>query len=442
MKVRALSIVMFAGLMVPAAGWAGEVEMMAQMKALEARVAALEMKLDEQSCCIAESKKCIQEQMQVIEEYKKKVREEGLSASLVRPERNGINVGGFKIGAGMTGVGQYAVDTNSVDTGRGKDALDGTFSSDIGITKDIGDDGEAFLHMEYGQPGAPGVESEINVYPFTNVNKEADEAGFRISEGWYKQEFFDDKMSVMAGKFDPTVYFDDNVCANDETTQFLSRMFRNNPAIEFPDDNALGAKLAYSPFDMLELSAGALDANAKWERMDKNLFSIAQANVRPKFFDKEGNYRFILWRNDKHHTKLLDPSENGQANYGYAMSFDQALIDPVTAFARFGWQEPTVSVVEYSWSSGVQIAGSSWKRPDDTVGIAVGQAIPGWAYKQANSGFEALWQTNCEVYYNWKVNNYLALSPDAQIIWNPNGGDPNDARDPVTVYGVRAQVDF
>jgi uncharacterized coiled-coil protein SlyX len=446
MKARLLSVFVVAAMLFPGAAWAAEADMMlqmqAEMKALESRVASLEMKLEEQNCCILESKKCLEEQRKEISEYKEKVKEMGLSPLLVRPERNGLNVAGFKIGAGMTGVGQYSPNTNSVDTGKGKDAFDGTFSSDIGISKDVGEHGEAFLHMEYGQPGAPGVESEMNVYPFTGVNRDADTAGFRISEAWYEHKLFDDKLTVTGGKLDATIYFDDNACANDETTQFLNRMFRNNSAIEFPDDNGPGVRVAIAPVDMLEVSAGVFDAAGNWEKMNTNLFTVGQVNVRPNFMEKEGNYRFIVWNNNKSHTDIMDPTMDDKANYGYALSCDQVLWDPITVFSRFGWQEPKVSTVEYSWSTGVQVSGSIWKRPDDVFGVAVGQAIPGYAYKKSRQDMEAGFQTNLEVYYNLKVNDNLSLSPDAQFIFDPNGGDPNDSHETISVYGVRAQVDF
>jgi hypothetical protein len=342
----------------------------------------------------------------------------------------------------LTVIGQYAVDANNVDTEKTADTVDGTMSADIGITKEIGDFGKAFLHLEYGQTGAPGVERDIMAYPFTNVNREANTSGFSVSEGWYEHSLFDKKFTFMIGKFDPTIYFDDSTIANDETTQFLGRMFRNNPAIEFPDDNAPGCRAMLIPWDMLELSAGVLNARASWERLDRDLFSIAQANVRLKFFGREGDYRFILWRNDKYHTKLTDSEMSKKDNYGYALCFDQSIMNPFTIFARFGMQNQSVSTVWCSWSAGCQFTGAPWRRKDDVLGFAVGQAIPGHDYKEAHPAYSADTQTNLEVYYNIKINNYLAVTPDYQVIWNPNGGDPDDRKAPISVFGLRGQLDF
>jgi len=56
-------------------------------------------------------------------------------------------------------------------------------------------------------------------------------------------------------------------------------------------------------------------------------------------------------------------------------------------------------------------------------------------------GRDAKNETHFEVYYNFRVNKYLALSPSAQIILDPYGDDAG-SEDLVAVYTLKSHVDF
>jgi len=79
-------------------------------------------------------------------------------------------------------------------------------------------------------------------------------------------------------------------------TAWICSFFRNNPAIEFPENN-LGLKMQTAFPEWLELSLGALSSNYNLEKIDQHVFGIAQINVKTRFNDREGNFRFIGWRN-------------------------------------------------------------------------------------------------------------------------------------------------
>ena len=76
------------------------------------------------------------------------------------------------------------------------------------------------------------------------------------------------------------------------------------------------------------------------------------------------------------------------------------------------------------------------------MALAVGQAIPGKEYGDAENPHRN--ETHLETYYSFKVNDYLTLSPDFQVIWDPNGfgNEEEGDNDPIFVYGGRAQVGF
>ena len=135
-----------------------------------------------------------------------------------------------------------------------------------------------------------------------------------------------------------------------------------------------------------------------------------------------------------------------QENYGYGFSCDQMLTDTFGWFGRFGWANPDVYAgednlgTEYTWSTGLEMKGGFWNRKEDVVAIAVGQVIPGSEYKDAAASGRHGNETHFETYYSCKLNDHLTLSPDVQVIWDPDG--QTEGQDAIFVYGVRGQIDL
>ena len=63
--------------------------------------------------------------------------------------------------------------------------------------------------------------------------------------------------------------------------------------------------------------------------------------------------------------------------------------------------------------------------------------IPSDDYGDAGNDDDA--EGHLEAYYNFRLNDNLAISPDYQLIWNPNG---NDDADPINIFAMRGQLDF
>lgn len=402
-----------------------------ELAELKARIAQLEQKLAKQ------------------EEKVTELKEEGVSAW------EGLN-----IGAGATFVVQGTVDANR-STNPKEDATDGSYSVDLEIEKEFGDFGLGFVHLETGD-GA-GVEDELEV--FSNVNRDADDSDNSVSltEAWYEHYFLDNQFTLTAGKIDSTCYVDQNGIANDEGAQFLGRIFRNAPTIDFPDNNAgLRALIAPASISWLELEAQIMDGAGDWEDIFDNIFTTYQLNIKPEIFaGLSGNYRAYGWYKHTDHTEWaeVDNEFNQSAHkYGFGLSCDQQITDNFTLFTRYGWCNPDVYdsgitssssanySLEHSWSVGAQLNGEVWGRDQDYLGLALGMAVPGDKYKEAGVDRKADNEGHFELYYAWYVNDHLTLSPDLHVIWNPFGSDyivNNERRDDtITVIGCRAQVDF
>lgn len=436
--------------------FAEDVSLKDEINQLKARVQGLEDRLGEQDKCIKEQRRCILDQDRKIAEYESRLAQ--FDTDLHRQTGAPLSLaGGLEIGAGGTVVIQGTTNTNNATAGVNKKEgrTDVSYSADITIGRAFPDAGSrAFLHLEAGQ-GA-GVEDNLTLY--SNTNRDADnDNNVRLTEFWYEQALFRDKAALTIGKLDPTAYFDNNEAANDETTQFLGRIFRNSPVIEFPDNTA-GLRLAYMPREWLELAYGVFDGNSDWEKIWDNFFNIGQLVLKTDFFNLPGNYRFLGWHNDVYHTNWLDSEKTKEANYGFGLSFDQEITDSVMLFTRYGWQDPEVynpgimAVGElnysltHSWSAGLQLAGGLWGREKDVFAFAVGQVIPSEDYKKAGEALDpvrrAKTEGHLETYYRIYVHDHLSLSPDFQYIWNPFGRDVAEDTDNIFVGGMRTQVDF
>lgn len=369
-----------------------------------------------------------------------------LDAHLLHRKEGYLLLGGLRMGLGSTFIIQGTDNANG-DTlsGRGEDVTDASYSIDLEFEKEFEDYGKAFLHVETGD--GPGVEDELQV--FSNVNRDADDSNnsMTITEAWYEHYFKAAPAKLMAGKIDGTILIDTNEYANDETSQFLGRMFRNSPVIEFPD-NTIGLSLEAEPADKLNIKLLMMDGDNDWEDVTEKGFYAMQLNLMPGFFERSGNYRLIGWLNDREHTKWDNAARTKERAYGFGLSFDQELTDELGMFMRYGWQDPDVHLngdsfsLEYAWSVGMQLKGKPWNRGEDVFGFAIGQAAPSDEYKKSDTSLNARNEGHLEAYYNFKANEHLVLSPDVQVIWNPYGDDAAKGNSVITVIGMRGQVDF
>jgi carbohydrate-selective porin OprB len=347
----------------------------------------------------------------------------------------------LEMGIGITSILQS---THNANGETNNDAVDASYSFDLTLLKTFDEHSQTFLHFEQGN--GLGVTDELML--FSNVNADANpDESIKIAQAWYEHSFSPKDLDLVLtiGKIDPTSYIDDNAYANDETTQFLGDMFKKSPAIEFPD-NAFGVRLDFEISDSADMNFVLLDANADWEDVLEDPFLAGQITVKPKILDRDGNYRVIVWINDREHAKW-NSLKHHEINYGFGFNIDQEVTDTVGVFARYGWQNSKVYLssedfsIEHAYSLGAQMAGNEWDRKDDVVAIAIGQIIPSDKYKDATSR-KAKTETHVETYYNCKIADYLCISPDLQVIFNPYGKDATNGDNTIVVAGIRAQLDF
>lgn len=343
---------------------------------------------------------------------------------------------GLVIGVASTVILQSTHNANGTAK-KGEDATDSTYSLDISFSKATGDQGELFATIEAGH-GA-GLDGE-EVLTFSPVNGDALAGNKKldIAEIGYTQSFMDEKFIFTFGVLDSSAFLDTNALANCECSQFLNGAFINNTAIEFAADYSLGAVITADLNECFTLDLGAYEADSDFEDSSDKYLVFVQGT----FKTQDGNYRLYAWNNGANHEELMDPTKKYESNSGIGISCDQQVSENIGLFLRYAKQDEAVSTIESSWSAGSSITGNLWNRSDDVLAMALGQNMPSNKYKDAGNPAED--ETVFEVFYRWQANNNLAISPDIQVIWNPNGVDTElqGRNDTIIVAGIRAQLDF
>jgi len=351
----------------------------------------------------------------------------------------GRTIGGLTVAGGVTMVvqGSSGNDDNTGISPEG-DVTDGSYSADLELSAPLAENGEAFLHIEAGEGN--GLEGD-EITSFWGVDGNAGDsgAGLELTEASYEHRFLDDRLTAIAGKLDLTRYFDCNEVANYEKTQFLANGFVNNIAVEFPD-NSVGVRLTASPTKLIDLSIGWQSGDADWEDIFDKSFYIAEIDLKPQIGGRQGNYRVYTWTNQTDHTTLKGDKDD-ESGWGVGTSIDQKVTDGLTLFARFGWQDKDVYDFDKALSVGFSVAGSSWGREDDEFGMAYGMALLSDDYEANLRSFNINPEdeTHFEAYYRFSFNEYLAISPDLQIVNNALGHDEFDT---VWLGAVRARLFF
>jgi carbohydrate-selective porin OprB len=241
-----------------------------------------------------------------------------------------------------------------------------------------------------------------------------------VREVWLQSFLLDERLRLVVGKIDLTNYFDSNTVANDETTQFITSAFVNNPTLEVPV-NGPGLLAFFDTRKGLTIGLGLQSLDNSGTNITDDIYGIAEIGYRSHFFfEQEGIYR--LWGRTK------GGMEN---NNGFGVSIDQNLSTRLTAFARYGANESEVddATIASAWSAGLRLRSPFFSRVNDEVAFAFGML-------DVVDGDE---ESAAELYYKFQVNDQFAITPSFQVVFDPAGRGSNDT---ASVIGIRTQLEF
>lgn len=367
-------------------------------------------------------------------------------------------------GAGSTASGQRESHAN--------------YRGDLNVTLPGGSFGDAegsfFTHLRFGQGNGvalkPTFTSTANSVAFEKAGTPADDSFAILAQAWYQLSipFSDDgfkpnareHVKLTAGKIDPFVFFDQNAIADDESSRFLNNVFVHNPLLDSGGGTGADA-YGFAPglvFQYMNehdkgaewgLSFGIFGSGpgANFSSSQAHPFVIAQAERAVRWNYLPGNYRLYAWTNGRG----TNWDGTTQSHSGIGFSIDQKVSDNLTLFTRYGHQWGGRVAFDRALTVGGELEGAGWGRAADGLGFAFGTAhastflrneatvdadgdgLPDIGYYPSGSEKQA------ELYYRWKFNSHVEITPDFQLITRPAG---NGASERIHVAGLRAKFGF
>lgn len=350
-------------------------------------------------------------------------------------------IGKLNITGGVTSIlqGTSGVPNNN-------DVTDFTYTLDLNFEAAISPHGKVVVALEAGNgTGVNDIDGTGYFLSIPNYDAYITEtSGFTaisVSQAYYEAEYFDGFLGVVAGKLDVHSLYDENAYANDETDQFISGIFTRYPGSLFAELDsyyAPGIALTVNPSDMFELRLiGANGSGSGFENIFDNGYTVAHVNVMPKLLGREGNYSAHVIYDARNYTDI-DTGET-EENTSFGLSVDQEILDGIGVFARYGVMDDGIeeNLVKSAISGGVSLSGSLWNRENDVIGVAAGVLVIN--DKSSSAAANPDDEGHFEVYYKIGYSEHFTLTPDLQIITNAGGDADNDT---ITVYGLRAQMNF
>jgi high affinity Mn2+ porin len=352
------------------------------------------------------------------------------------------------------------------------------YRGDVGVTLpagSVGDqEGTLYAQVRLGQGNGVGLRTTYSSTPNTVAFEKAegaDDSFAILAQAWYqlklplsngaRKEDAREHLYLTVGKIDPFVFFDQNAAADDESAKFLNNVFVHNPLLDSGGDIGAdaygfqpGAVLRYENSRQkggewaLSLGLFASDAGANFSGSSRTSFVIGQAEMNTRWNYLPGAVRAYAWRNAR--AASYDGAQRAHAGWG--ISADQKVTEALTLFGRFGHHASGLVRFDRAITLGAELEGTPWRRSADSLGVAFGglrtsrgfrrdsatvdgdgDGLPDHGYMAAGSERQA------ELYYRFKLNDAVELTPNLQWIGRPGG----DASAPaVKLVGLRATLGF
>ena len=467
LKPIALALALAAG---PACAADDTKLLLAELKRLAERIEALEKQNKEMEKSLA-SDRLSDREPELVTRLKAV---EFQTLSMQKQARQIEALEGISVGASLTSVVQSV---GAAGTASGLKETRANYRGDISVTLPGGEMGDAegkiFTHFRFGQGTGVGLRPTYTSTPNTTgfqTSAGADDSFGILAQAWYQltvplgdgpKANAREHLHLTAGKIDPFVFFDQNAAADDESAKFMNNAFVHNPLLDSGADIRADA-YGFAPGAIVQyvneyqkgsewgLSLGVFGSGpgANFSGSLSSPLVIAQAETAARFNYLPGNYRFYAWRNGR--AQGYDQLDAKHAGWG--VSVDQKVDDGVTLFGRYGHSTKGKVRFDRALTVGAELAGTPWGRAADGLGVALGKLRTSNKFRDdsatidadgdgnADFGYQASGsEKQTELYYRYKLNSHVELSPNLQWIRNPGG---NAAASTVKVAGLRAKVGF
>ncbi|MBS1921486.1 MAG: carbohydrate porin [Bacteroidetes bacterium] len=292
------------------------------------------------------------------------------------------------------------------------------------------------------------------------------------------------RITITAGKFAISDFYDDNTYSKDPRTQFFNWSIWANGAWDYPANTrgyteGLVIELIKRQW-AIRLSSVAVPRIANYHLMEYKLFKAHSETLEFEhdfsLFKRPGRLRlFVSNTNEKSlsYQEGLNALENnnifllniisgnaennkyGGKKTGIGINAEQQLFKNTGMFIRCGWNDGkyvswAFTEIDNTVSFGFSTKGIAWKRPEDVFAIAaVTNGISklhrdflkkgGYGFIIGDGDLNYGRESIVEMYYSAKAERFLWVTLDYQYLNNPAY---NKDRGPVHVFGIRAHIEF
>jgi high affinity Mn2+ porin len=296
-----------------------------------------------------------------------------------------------------------------------------------------------------------------------------------------KERVSTSRITLTAGKFSLGDFFDGNKVSHDPRSDFMNWALMNNGAYDYAANTrgyTYGLAVEYvKPGWTLRFATALEPTFANGPSLNWNYIKTNSENLE---FEKRyqsnghnGTVRLLAFYNvnkapnykDAVAEKLsgADTSMDviygknyGQKKHGFGLNADQELSATVNAFFRAGWNDGKTASwafaeIDNTVSGGIRIAGPSWNRPADNMGIALltNGLSSGHREFLANGGYGFMIgdgqlphygrENITELFYKSKIFDKVWGTLDYQFVDNPAY---NKDRGPAHFFALRIHVEI
>lgn len=283
-------------------------------------------------------------------------------------------------------------------------------------------------------------------------NMEVPEQAFKLYEAWIQQNFFDDKLSILAGLHDLNSEF----YVTDTSGLFINPTYGIGTEMAATGDNgpsvypytSLGLRIALTPMQNTYLMGAIYDGvpgdlnrprgtHIRFNDNDGALV-VAEGGIKS---DDWGHYGAGVWKYTAKRADQLTTTDMAHSRGFYFLaerSFYNDDTRDISSFGRLGFTGGDIEQFKNNWSVGVVLSGYVPTRPDSQIGFAVTQSTNSSKFKAANAPVDGK-ETQFELTYADRPLPWLTVQPDLQYTVNP-GTDP--MLDNAWTGGIRLSIDF
>ena len=290
-----------------------------------------------------------------------------------------------------------------------------------------------------GNNGAMGDWMGLDGWDWRQINQ--------ISEVWFQQKFFDEKLRLKFGKQDANGDF----AYLNSGWDFMNTAFSVNPTIPmptYPDQAKVGFVAEINPTEWLSIRNGIYSKS--------NIpFNITEIEVKPTIKNLPGRYSIGAWEmgdsngmsvaNGINYSSGTVYYNNFYRNYGGYAQFEQMVykekkddendMQGLVVFGQFGISPSNKNDMSRYAGGGLHYTGPIPTRDNDKAGIAV--ASGSFAPRLGDITSQVGDETAVEAFYRLQLTPWFYLQPDVQFISRPSG-----YYDSSVAIGLRSVIAF